>query len=272
MKRVGLIQMTSGPEPHRNLAYLEQQVNLLAQEGVKLVVTPENCVVFGQKADYHQYAEPLGTGPIQHHLAQIASDSGVFLAVGSMPIRRDKAVSTTSLLIDPCGELLACYDKLHMFDVDVADNHQRYRESEVFQPGQKIVTVDTPVAHLGMTICYDVRFPQLYNELAQLGANVILVPAAFTKVTGQAHWEPLLRARAIETQSWVIAVNQTGTHQCGRETWGHSMVVSPWGEIIASLNSQPQNLVVDIDPERVKQLRKAMPVLNHNRFTNQLHV
>lgn len=272
MERVGLIQMTSGPDAQGNLAYIQQQVVTLAEAGAKLVVTPENSLVFGNRTDYHTLAEPLNQGPIQSQLSQIAKDAKVFLVVGSMPIRCDDGVTTTSLVFDPHGALIAHYDKLHMFDVDVADAHQRYRESETFRPGQQIVSVDTPVAHLGLTICYDVRFPQLYSELAQRGANVLLVPAAFTAVTGEAHWEPLLRARAIETQSWVIAVNQTGVHPCGRETWGHSMVVSPWGEVLASLNKQPQNLLVDIDLDRVKEIRAAMPTLNHTRFQNHLHV
>ncbi|MCG9598759.1 carbon-nitrogen hydrolase family protein [Vibrio sp. Isolate25] len=272
MERVGLIQMTSGPDPLQNLAYIQQQVADLAKSGAKLVVTPENCLVFGNRTDYHTMAEPLNQGAIQSKLAQIAKRHSVFLVIGSMPIRCGNDVTTTSLVFSPQGELIAHYDKLHMFDVDVADSHQRYRESETFKPGEQIVSVDTPIAHLGLTICYDVRFPQLYNELVRRGANVLLVPAAFTAVTGEAHWEPLLRARAIETQSWVIAVNQTGVHPCGRETWGHSMAISPWGEVVARLDTQPQNLLVDIDLERVDDIRKAMPTLSHTRFQNHLHV
>ncbi|MBN3574251.1 carbon-nitrogen hydrolase family protein [Vibrio neptunius] len=272
MERVGLIQMTSGPDEQENLAYIQQQVAKLAAAGAQLVLTPENSLVFGHRTDYHTIAEPLNQGMIQTDLAMVAKRHGVFLVIGSMPIRGENDVTTTSLVFSPQGELIAHYDKLHMFDVDVADSHQRYRESETFKPGVQIVSVDTPIAHLGLTICYDVRFPQLYSELAKRGANVMLVPAAFTAVTGKAHWEPLLRARAIETQSWVIAANQTGVHPCGRETWGHSMVISPWGEVVAKLNSEPQNLLVDIDLKRVSEIRKAMPTLNHTRFQNQLHV
>lgn len=272
MDRVGLIQMTSGPVVADNLTFIARQVESLAQAGAQLIVTPENCIVFGSRADYHQMAQPLGEGEVQSQLAELAKRHSVWLVVGSMPIRRDTGVTTTSLLFDPQGQCVAHYDKLHMFDVDVDDEHSRYRESETFTPGAKIVSVETPLAHLGLTICYDVRFPQLYSELAQLGANVILVPAAFTAVTGKAHWETLLRARAIESQTWVIAVNQCGTHPCGRETWGHSMVVSPWGKVVASLENEPQNLVVDIDLNQVQELRKTMPVLEHTRFNNQLKV
>ncbi|MGD8233155.1 carbon-nitrogen hydrolase family protein [Vibrio sp. TRT 1302] len=270
MERVGLIQMTSGPNPQQNMAYIQQQVGELARAGAKLIVTPENALVFGSRSDYHQHAEPLGEGTIQHFLAQLARDNNVWLLIGSMPIKRDVGVTTTSLLFDPNGIRVADYDKLHMFDVDVADGHKRYRESETFTPGERIVSYQAPFAHLGLTICYDVRFPTLYSELARSGANLIFVPAAFTAVTGKAHWEVLLRARAIETQSWLVAVNQVGTHPCGRETWGHSMVISPWGEVMSSLSDQADNLLVDIDLTQVEELRAAMPVAQHARFSNQL--
>lgn len=272
MERVGLIQMTSGPDISENLAYIEQQAQALAKAGAKLVVTPENCLVFGGRADYHYHAEWLGEGPIQAELARIASHNQIWLVIGSLPIRTNNGVTTTSLVLNPSGQRVAHYDKLHMFDVDVADGHSRYRESETFTPGDKIVSVETPMAHLGLTICYDVRFPQLYSELAKRGVNMLLVPAAFTAVTGKAHWEALLRARAIETQCWVVAVNQCGVHLGGRETWGHSMVISPWGEVVASVGNEPQNLVVDIDLNQVTEVRTAMPVLSHTRFHNQLKV
>lgn len=270
MERVGLIQMTSGADVSENIAYISKQVIALADAGAELIVAPENCVVFGSRTDYHQAAEQIGQGEIQHQLAQLAKQCQVWLVVGSMPIRRSSGVTATCLVFNPQGECVAEYDKLHMFDVDVADGHSRYRESETFTPGSQIVSLKTPIGHLGLTICYDVRFPQLYNELAQRGADLILVPAAFTAVTGEAHWQALLRARAIESQSWVLAVNQCNIHPCGRETWGHSMVISPWGEVIASLNNQPQNLVVDIDLNQVQELRAAMPVLKHTRFDNHL--
>lgn len=272
MERVALVQMTSGPDVAQNLAYIEQQVTALAKEGAKLVITPENCVVLGGRADYHHHAEPLGDGWIQSKMANLAKECQLWLVIGSMPIRTEHGVTTTCVVFDPQGQRIAHYDKLHMFDVDVADGHSRYRESETFTPGDKIVSVETPMAHLGLTICYDVRFPQLYSELAKRGVNVLLVPAAFTAVTGKAHWEALLRARAIETQCWVLAVNQCGVHPGGRETWGHSMVISPWGEVVASLECEPQSLVVDIDLNQVNEVRTAMPVLSHTRFHNQLIV
>ncbi len=269
MERVGIIQMTSGPQVADNLAYIAKHANRLATQGARWIVTPENAVVFGNRNDYHQHAEPMGNGPIQRELAQIARENGVWLLVGSMPIARAHGVTTTSILFNPQGEPAAHYDKLHMFDVDVADSHQRYRESETFTPGDALTVVPTPMGSLGLSICYDVRFPHLYSQLRRLGAQILVVPAAFTAVTGRAHWEVLLRARAIETQCWVVAVGQGGHHVCGRETWGHSMVISPWGDIVASLEQPAATLIADIDLHQVEQVRLTMPIMAHTRFDNQ---
>lgn len=269
MERVGIIQMTSGPQVADNLAFIAKHANRLATQGARWIVTPENAVVFGNRNDYHQHAEPMGNGPIQRELAQIARENGVWLLVGSMPIARAHGVTTTSILFNPQGEPAAYYDKLHMFDVDVADSHQRYRESETFTPGDALTVVPTPMGSLGLSICYDVRFPHLYSQLRRLGAQILVVPAAFTAVTGRAHWEALLRARAIETQCWVVAVGQGGHHVCGRETWGHSMVISPWGDIVASLEQPAATLIADIDLHQVEQVRLIMPIMAHTRFDNQ---
>lgn len=273
MERIGLIQMTSSSDVNENLTYIEQQTKLLAKQGAKCVVTPENAVVFGNKEDYHNSAEELGDGPVQERISRLAVEQQVWILIGSMPILRTSAesqgVATTSVLFNPQGQIVAHYDKLHMFDVDVADGHKRYRESETFTPGNDIVVAETPFAKVGLSICYDVRFPNLYAELRRLGAQILLVPAAFTAVTGKAHWEVLLRARAIESQCWVIAVGQGGHHACGRETWGHSMVISPWGEIIASLDQDAASLVVDIELEQIESVRAAMPISAHTRFRNQ---
>ncbi|NIY92193.1 carbon-nitrogen hydrolase family protein [Vibrio diazotrophicus] len=273
MERIGLIQMTSSSDVNENLTYIEQQTTLLAKQGAKWVITPENAVVFGNKEDYHNSAEELGDGPVQARISRLAEEQQVWILIGSIPIRRTSAssvgVTTTSVLFNPQGHIVAYYDKLHMFDVDVADGHKRYRESETFTPGNDIVVAETPFAKLGLSICYDVRFPNLYAELRRLGAQILLVPAAFTAVTGKAHWEVLLRARAIENQCWVIAVGQGGHHPCGRETWGHSMVISPWGDIIASLGQNAESLVVDIELEQIESVRATMPISAHTRFHNQ---
>jgi len=269
MERIGLIQMTSTANVDENLTYIEQQTENLVKQGAQWVITPENAVVFGSKSDYHNNAEPLGGGPIQQRMARLAVDQNVWILIGSMPILNGDDVMTTSVLFNPQGHIVAHYDKLHMFDVDVADAHQRYRESEIFTAGNEVVVAETPFGNLGLSICYDVRFPHLYSELRRLGAQVITVPAAFTAVTGKAHWEVLLRARAIENQCWVIAVGQGGTHACGRETWGHSMVINPWGEVVASLDQNAGSLVAEIDLDQIESVRHTMPISQHTRFHNQ---
>jgi len=269
MERIGLIQMTSGSDVDDNLTYIEQQTELLVKLGATWVITPENAVVFGTKEDYHTNAEPLNNGPIQHRMAQLAIKQNVWLLIGSMPVSDSRGVMTTSVLFNPQGEIVAHYDKLHMFDVDVADSHQRYRESEIFTPGNEVVVAETSFARIGLSICYDVRFPQLYSELRRKEAQIITVPAAFTAVTGKAHWEALLRSRAIETQCWVVAVGQGGQHPCGRETWGHSMVISPWGEVVASLGKQAGSLIAEVDLDQIEKIRLTMPIAEHSRFRNQ---
>ncbi|MDF2155642.1 carbon-nitrogen hydrolase family protein [Vibrio sp. CAU 1672] len=270
MERVGIIQMTSGPDIEANLAEIDRQCQLAAAQGVQLVVTPENAVLFAHREAYHQHAEWLNHGPIQDRLAGMARRYQVSVVLGSMPIRTENGVTTTSLLFSPRGELLAHYDKLHMFDVDVTDGHGSYRESDTFSAGERTVAAESDIGTLGLSICYDVRFPALYQALAEQGAEILLVPAAFTAVTGAAHWETLLKARAIETQCWVIACGQTGTHPCGRQTWGRSMVISPWGEVWAQLGDEPGLLVTEIDLSQCRQVRQNMPLTQHNRFQIQL--
>lgn len=269
MDSVGLIQMTSGPSPSENLRFLAQEIIKCKAHGAKWVICPENALVFGSKQDYHQHAEPLGDGPLQTQVCDLAKQHRMWIVIGSMPIKTEVGVTTTSVVIDDFGSVVAHYDKLHMFDVDVADSHKCYRESDIFTPGDRVVTAETPFGHLGLSICYDVRFPHLYSELRSQGAQIMLVPAAFTAVTGEAHWEALLRCRAIETQSWVVAVGQGGKHPCQRETWGHSMVIDPWGRVVAQLGQEPESMVVELDTTRCEPIRKNMPIVQHSRFTHQ---
>ncbi|MBD1576176.1 carbon-nitrogen hydrolase family protein [Vibrio sp. S11_S32] len=270
MAKVGLIQMTSGPDPEVNLNSIEAELNILQQQQVAWAIVPENALVFGCKSDYRKFAERLNNGPIQAQLAQLAKQYQMWLVVGSFPIQDGDEIKTTCLVFSACGSLHADYDKLHLFDVDVADAHHNYRESDTFLAGNRVVVAQTPFANIGLSICYDVRFPSLFNALRQQGAQVIVVPAAFTKPTGQAHWQVLLRARAIETQCWIVAVGQTGIHPCGRETWGHSMVVDPWGNIVASLSETAGHLIVNIDTKLNEDIRTRMPVMQHQRFDCQL--
>ncbi|BCN25180.1 carbon-nitrogen hydrolase family protein [Vibrio alfacsensis] len=270
MERIGIIQMTSGPDIDENLDFIAQQCELAAKQGVKLVVTPENATQFAHRNAYHENAERLGDGPIQQRLSGIAKQNQLTLVLGSMPIRTEQGVTTTTLVFSPQGECIAHYDKLHMFDVDVADGHGSYRESDTFKAGNQIVTAETNIGTVGLSICYDVRFPELFKALRLAGAQIIVVPAAFTAVTGKAHWEVLLRARAIETQCWVLACGQTGTHPCGRQTWGHSMVIDPWGCIHQQLDDQVGLLVAEIDLSHSQQVRQNMPLTQHSRFQNAL--
>lgn len=270
MSRVGLLQMTSSANPADNIAVIAQRLPHLVAQGAEWVVLPENALVFGAKADYHRHAHPLGEGELFVAMAELARQHGIWLVIGSMPVRRSHGVTTTCVVLNAEGGLVADYDKLHMFDVDVADGHRRYRESETFTAGERVITTSTPFGKLGLSICYDVRFPHLYTQLAAQGAQILLVPAAFTAVTGRAHWETLLRARAIETQCWLVAVNQTGVHHGGRETWGHSLVISPWGEIVTDLGREAGNGVAAIDLTQIDTCRTAMPVQQHRRFSHQL--
>ncbi|WP_394150850.1 carbon-nitrogen hydrolase family protein [Vibrio maritimus] len=271
-ERFGIIQMTSGPDPESNFQHIKEKVAFLVGKGMRWILTPENALVFGQREDYHQHAEYLGQGTYQTKLAELAKQYKVNLIIGSFPIRvSDEEVSTTTLVFDVNGQRMNHYDKLHMFDVDVDDGHKKYRESETFKAGGNIAMVPTDFGAIGLSICYDLRFPHLYCALRAQGANVIVVPAAFTAVTGKAHWEVLLRARAIENQCWIIAANQCGTHPCGRETWGRSMVISPWGEIQGQLEQQAGTITAELNFDVVEEVRQSMPVAKHIRFEQHLH-
>ncbi len=265
---VALLQLCSGENTRDNLAQIEQQIKQL-NSGVKLVMTPENALLFGNAAAYRQHAEHHDDGPLQQAVREIARRYGVWIHVGSMPmISRESSdlITTSSLLFDDKGELKARYDKIHMFDVDINDIHGRYRESDIYQPGEQLTVVDTPIGRLGMAVCYDLRFPGLFQALRAQGAEIISVPAAFTKMTGEAHWEILLRARAIENQCVILAAAQVGRHDATRRTWGHTMAVDAWGKILAENPDAVSALKVKIDTADLKTIRNQMPVLQHNRF------
>ena len=269
---VALLQLCSGSNIRANLAQIEQQIKQLPAS-VKLVITPENALLFASGNDYKEHAEYEGEGPLQQAIIEIAKRYDVWLLVGSMPLfskDNPEQITTSSLLFDNQGTLQARYDKLHMFDVNIADNHGRYNESNIYQHGEHITVVDTPVGRLGMTICYDLRFPALFQALRDQGAEIIVVPAAFTRVTGEAHWEVLLRARAIENQCWVLAAAQVGRHSESRSTWGHSMVIDPWGTIIAENADAVSSIKAKVNCSGIVELRQRIPVATHNRFQSVL--
>ncbi|GAM64555.1 amidohydrolase [Vibrio ishigakensis] len=264
--KVGLIQMCSSDDLEHNLSYIEQQVIELARDGCKLIVTPENCLMFADKESYFAIAEPIGAGPIQKRLSEIASQNGVWLVVGSFPNQANEGKLYSSCLVfDDLGLLVSSYNKIHLFDVDVDDEHGSYRESATFAHGEETRVVNTPVGRVGLSICYDVRFANLYRKLRLDGAEVMIVAAAFTAVTGEAHWETLLKARAIENQVYVIGVGQCGYHTESRQTWGHSMVIDPWGNKVCQSAMTPSNLQAEIHLSEVERVRRLMPVTEHFR-------
>lgn len=270
MAKFGIVQMTSGADPEINLKHLKMKLKGLQLQGAKLVVTPENCLVFGSREDYLAHAEPLAEGPLQAQVAALAKQLGIWVLIGSMPIRQlDGAITSTALLFDDHGQLQGHYDKLHMFDVEIDDAYHSYRESDTFRAGRETKVIATPFGNIGLSICYDVRFPQLYAALREQGADIIVVPAAFTKVTGKAHWELLLRARAVETQCWMVAAAQWGEHNEQRETWGHSMIVDPWGQVVACQQQGTGVMVADVDLDLSKAIRTNMPLVEHARFSVQ---
>ncbi len=264
------LQLNSGPLWARNRAQIAAWLARLPPERPCLVLLPENFACFGGSGDYQQLAEPLGQGAIQRQLAAWAREHGIWLVAGSLPTRvaGEQRVHTTALVYDDEGRLCGHYHKLHLFDVEVEDAHGRYRESDSFLPGRDYCVVPSPFGGLGLSICYDVRFPELYRTLRQAGADVLLVPAAFTRITGQAHWRPLLQARAIENQCYLVAANQWGRHAPQRETWGHSLILDPWGEPLAEQAEGIGLLHARLDVQRLTTIRSRMPVLSHARMTS----
>lgn len=270
--RAALLQLTSGDSPEENLTVIRDLVDQAAGQGAAFILTPEvsNCVS-ASRAHQQSALSSEETDPVLAELRRRASELQVWLLIGSLALRTDDPggrFANRSFLIGPDGAVRARYDKIHMFDVDVSPE-ETFRESDGFRPGSRAVLADTPWGGLGMTICYDLRFPHLYRHLAQAGAVMISVPAAFSHVTGAAHWEPLLRARAIENGCFVLAPAQTGTHPAregrSRKTHGHSMVVAPWGEVLADGGTEPGIVMVDLDPAEVAQARKRVPSLRHDR-------
>lgn len=267
--RVAAIQMNSGADPDRNLELAAALLGDAAREGCALAVLPENFALMPHRGrDKLRHAERPGEGPIQDFLAETAAKHGIWIIGGSMPLESPDAerVYGACIVVDDRGDQKAIYRKIHLFDVDLPDREESYRESHSMFAGDDPVTIDTPVGRIGLTICYDVRFPELYRTLVDAGATVFTVPAAFTTVTGAAHWHTLLRARAIENLACVIAPGQYGSHPDNRETYGHSIVVDPWGRILAEQSSGNCAVIADIDPDATDKLRASFPALANRRL------
>lgn len=266
---VAALQMNSGADVSQNLALAGRLLGEAADAGSVLAVLPENFAFMGARGrDKLQHAEELGTGPIQDFLRRAASDNDMWIVSGSIPLKSALAGRCygATLVVDPDADIKSCYRKIHLFDVDLPDRGESYRESASLAAGEDLVVQDTPAGCLGLSICYDLRFPELYRKLTEMGAVVLSVPAAFTLATGQAHWHVLLRARAIENLAYVIAPGQHGQHADGRTTYGHSLIVDPWGRILAEAAEGNCFVTADLDPKLPTRLRQQFPSLSHRVF------
>jgi nitrilase len=266
--KAAAIQMTSTRDVTQNLAAARELIDAAAARGAELVVLPENFSFLGpQDADRLAAAEQPGEGPAQDFLAEQARRHGIWIVGGTIPIIAGHGrASSRSLLLDPNGAPVAEYDKIHLFDVSVPDAAgETYRESATTLPGSAVTTAPTPFGRLGMVVCYDLRFPALFHRLGVAGMEILAVPAAFTVPTGRVHWQPLLQARAIESLTYVVASAQCGEHGGGRRTYGHSMILSPWGEVLAERASGPGIVAAELDMIKLKEIRAKFPVLEHRR-------
>lgn len=270
--KAAVVQMVSGRDPVLNLESAATLVAEAAQQGAQLIVLPENFAVYNP-VDLPSLAEIAGDpqAPFQSFMSRLAKQHRIWLVGGSIPVRparddNDPRVFSSCLVYSPEGELVARYDKLHLFDVDITDAQGRYRESERFRYGDSVVVFDTPFARIGVAVCYDLRFPELFRALTERGAEIIVLPSAFTRLTGQAHWEILVRARAIENTCFLLAAGQGGRHDARRETFGHSMIVDPWGVVLAGLGEGEAVAVANLDTRTLSNVRERLPSIAHRRL------
>lgn len=266
-EQVAAVQMTSGDDVQGNLETAAALVGRAAEQGARLVVLPENVAFLGaEEGDKLAVAEAPGQGPIQDGLREAAVTHGVWLVAGTIPLITEEAdrVSASCLVFDDSGQLRARYDKLHMFDVDVGGG-ETYGESRTLRPGAEPIVVDSPVGRIGLAVCYDLRFPELFRSLLDAGAELFAVPSAFTVPTGAAHWELLLRARAVENQCHVVAADQVGTHPSGRASFGDSMIVDAWGQVLARRATGSGVVTGPVDRAERRGQRERFPALSHRR-------
>lgn len=269
MSKVAAIQMASGPNSGANLLEAERLIARAAKEGATFVALPENFALLGSRdSDRVAVAEDDGDGRLQRFLSDQARRHGIWLVGGTIPIRSDVPdhVYGACLVYDDAGERRARFDKMHLFDVHFEERGERYDESASTEPGRDVVVIDSPIGRLGLAVCYDLRFPELFRRMLDMGMEVCVLPSAFTVTTGRAHWEVLCRARAIENLCYVIAPAQGGYHASGRETYGDSMIVDPWGTIQNRRASGAGVVMADVDPGRVARTREVFPALTHRRL------
>ena len=266
--RAAILQMTSGIDPTANAAVIVDAVEQAAEHGADMLFTPEMAGYLDRnRARAAETLRSEADDPVLAAAREAAARHGLWVHLGSLPLKEeggDGRWVNRSFVIDGKGEIRARYDKIHLFDVDLATG-ESWRESAVYRPGEKVVAVETPWGRMGLSVCYDLRFPDLYRALTNAGATMLLVPAAFTVPTGEAHWHVLLRARAIEAGCFVIAPAQTGRHDDGRETYGHSLVIDPWGEVLLDMGEQAGLALADIDLSRVEDVRGRVPAIANRR-------
>lgn len=267
--KVGAVQMSTGPNVNANLLEAERLIREAAQAGAGLVVLPENFALMSAHGeDVLALRESDGTGPLQAFLSRVAEQQRVWLVGGTIPMAADDAgrMRAACLVFDERGRRVARYDKIHLFDVCVPGGEERYQESETIEPGAQVAVLDSPFGRLGVAVCYDLRFPELFRAMLDRGMELLALPAAFTAITGKAHWEILVRARAIENLAFVVAAAQCGFHLNGRETYGHSMVVDPWGTVLAQLPRGAGAVCAALDRERQQSVRRNFPTIDHRRL------
>lgn len=276
MVSLSAIQLCSAPNVEQNITSIDRLLESSNVSGEHIVVLPECCLYFGgsDKDQLSLAFENSKTEFLQSALSQLAKKHQVYLVAGSIPVIADDDAkfTNTSFVFSPDGQIIGRYDKIHLFDAQVNDSEKSYVESTYTKAGKSIGLADTESTKLGLTICYDLRFPELYRQLRINEADIVTVPSAFTFKTGKAHWQALLQARAIENQVYVIASNQQGVHQNGRETWGHSMIISPWGEVLSCAPDGESIITARYSKETLTSIREAMPVTEHNKFESKLNI
>ncbi len=267
--KLAAVQMASGPNTTANLIEAEGLIALAAEAGAGLVVLPENFAFMGkQDRDLLSLVESEGSGQLQDFLAKTAERYGLWIVGGTIPLRGNhpERVRAATLIYNAHGDRVARYDKMHLFDVVLPDADERYQESATIEPGAQSPVIDTPFGRLGVLVCYDLRFPETARRMIDSGLEILAVPSAFTALTGKAHWETLIRARAIENLAYVVAAAQGGFHLSGRETHGHSMIVDPWGNILAQVARGVGQICCALDRDRQASIRRTFPVLEHRRL------
>ena len=267
--KVSCVQIASGPNIDANLLEVGKYIEESKESGADIVVLPENFAMMGAKdSDYLDIKEDFGSGKIQDFISNTAEKNDIWIIAGTIPIKSDnkEKVYSTCIIFDNNGNIISSYNKIHLFDVNLVESNEKYNESDIYLNGDSIVAVDTPFCKIGLSICYDLRFPELFRHLSNQGVDLICMPAAFTAVTGKAHWEYLIKSRAIENLVYFAASAQGGYHVSGRETYGHSTIINPWGETLNIIDGSSGIIVSAIDLKSQSMLRKNFPCLEHKKF------